>query len=73
MEREDTTAGSPTYPCVMPVPTEITCVECGGTAHRVSYEPHEGFEPGQIVVFACEDCNHRLDVVIDEAELEPPG
>ncbi|MCB2223830.1 MAG: hypothetical protein KQH83_06600 [Actinobacteria bacterium] len=46
------------------VPDTITCVECGGTAHRVSYPPpDEGFLPGDIVVFACEDCNHRMDLV----------
>ncbi|NIS29339.1 MAG: hypothetical protein GWO04_04935 [Actinobacteria bacterium] len=56
----------------MDVPEAITCVECGGTAHRSSFEPHEGFEPGQLVTFACEDCNHRMDVVLDEADDEPP-
>jgi hypothetical protein len=50
----------------MDVPTEITCVECGGIAHRASFEPHEGWEPGDVVSFACEDCNHRLDVVLDD-------
>lgn len=50
----------------MDVPEAITCVECGGTAHRSSFEPHEGFEPGQLVTFACADCNHRMDVVLDE-------
>lgn len=50
----------------MDVPAAITCVECGGVAHRVSFEPHEGWEPGNVVAFACEDCDHRLDVVIDD-------
>ncbi len=50
----------------MDVPDAITCVECGGLAHRSSFEPHEGFEAGQLVTFACEDCNHRMDVVLDE-------
>ena len=49
----------------MDVPNEITCVECGGVAHRVSFEPHEGWEPDSVVTFACEDCDHRLDVVLE--------
>ena len=49
-------------------PTTITCVECGGTAHLVSVEPHEGFEPGQIVAFACEDCDHRMDITLEGVE-----
>jgi hypothetical protein len=70
MGREDTGEEVGTYACTMSVPNSITCVECGGTANRVSFEPHEGFEPGDVVVFACEDCNHRLDVVIEQAEFE---
>jgi len=50
----------------MKVPTTIVCVECGGIAHLVSFEPHEGWEPGAIVAFACEDCDHRHDLVIDD-------
>ena len=52
----------------MDVPAAITCVECGGVAHRVSFEPHEGWEPGEVVTFACEDCDHRLDVVLDDTD-----
>jgi len=44
----------------------ITCVECDGTAHLVSYEPPEGWEQGQVVAYACEDCGHRLDIVFEE-------
>ena len=52
----------------MDVPDRIVCVECGGAAHLVSFPPHEGWEPGQVVTFACEDCDHRLDVILDEAD-----
>jgi len=52
----------------MEVPTTIVCVECGGVANLVSFAPHEGWEPGDVVTFACEDCDHRLDVVYDESE-----
>lgn len=51
----------------MLAPDTVTCVECGGTAHRSSYAPHEGFGPGDVVAYVCEDCAQRLDVVLDEA------
>ena len=56
------------YPRPMDVPTEITCVECGGRAHRVSFEPPDGWDPGAAITFACEDCDHRLDVVFAESD-----
>ncbi|MBU1226849.1 MAG: hypothetical protein KJ698_06545 [Actinobacteria bacterium] len=50
------------------VPDTITCVECGGTAHRMSYAPpDEGFQPGDVIAFACEDCHHRMDLVWEGA------
>ena len=46
------------------VPDSITCVECGGKANRMSYTPpDEGFQDGDVIAFACEDCNHRMDLV----------
>ncbi len=50
----------------MDAPDSIICVECGGTAHLSSYPPHEGFEPGDVVAFACEDCDHRMDIVLED-------
>jgi len=50
----------------METPEWIVCVECGGTAHRSSYTPHEGFEPGDVIAYACEDCDHRHDIILDE-------
>ncbi|NOY56212.1 MAG: hypothetical protein GXP34_09530 [Actinobacteria bacterium] len=44
----------------------ITCVDCGGTAHLISYPPEEGFEPGDILVYRCEDCLDRWDIVHEE-------
>jgi len=50
------------------VPDTIVCVECSGTANRMSYPPpDEGLLPGDVVVYACEDCDHRLDVVYEDA------
>jgi len=51
-------------------PDTITCMECSGTAHRVTHPPPDaGFEPGDIVAYACEDCGHRIDLVfVDDDE-----
>lgn len=45
----------------------ITCPECGGRAHRLSYPPpDEPFEPGDVVAYRCEDCLDRWDVVVPD-------
>jgi hypothetical protein len=53
----------------MDVSDSITCVECRGVARLVSFAPpDEGFSPGDIVTYVCEDCGHRLDLVLEEDE-----
>jgi hypothetical protein len=54
----------------MDVATEITCIECSGIAHLMSFTPDEGFQRGDIVAYVCEDCGHRSDVVVDESDDE---
>ena len=54
----------------MAVPETIVCVDCGGTCHRISYEPDEGFDPGDVVAFRCEDCHDRWDVELTAEDLE---
>lgn len=56
------------------VPDRITCVECGGDAHRVSHPPpDEGFAIGDVVTYVCADCGQRLDVLLeDEPSNEAP-
>ncbi|MFQ5966350.1 MAG: hypothetical protein ACE5MI_01925 [Acidimicrobiia bacterium] len=46
------------------VPEVIRCVECGGVAHKIPFQPAEGWEPGDVVTYRCEDCDERLDVVV---------
>lgn len=49
------------------VPDTITCVECGGDAHRMSHPPpDESFVIGDVVAYVCGDCDHRLDVVVED-------
>jgi hypothetical protein len=50
----------------------ITCIDCGGRAHLVSYPPEDGqWWPG-LLVYRCEDCLDRWDLVVpgedDETE-----
>ena len=47
----------------MEVSATITCVDCGGTCHLISYErPDEPWEPGDVVAYRCSDCNDRWDI-----------
>ncbi|HEU4895266.1 MAG TPA: hypothetical protein VFT85_05475 [Acidimicrobiia bacterium] len=55
---------SPTGP-----PPTIVCVECGGTAHLITYLPTDGsVEPGYPVAYRCADCMDRFDVVWENEE-----
>ena len=50
-------------------PDTITCIECEGVAHLLSYLPtDEDLEPGTAVAYRCEDCMDRFDVVWDEPD-----
>lgn len=57
----------------MDVDLIITCVECGGQAHLITPIPEDGFLPGDILVYRCEDCEDRWDIVYEERpEQEVP-
>jgi hypothetical protein len=48
---------------VEPAPT-IVCVECGGTAHLISFLPEdEPLEEGYPIAYHCADCMERFDIV----------
>jgi hypothetical protein len=52
-----------------PVAEEITCIDCSGTAHLISFLPEdEPPEPGTAIAYRCADCGERLDVVWEEDE-----
>jgi hypothetical protein len=53
---------------VSEVAEHIVCVDCGGRCHRLSYPPDQGFQPGDVVAYRCEDCRDRWDVVLGEPE-----
>lgn len=49
----------------VPVERHIVCVDCGGRCHLLSHLPEEGFQPGDIVAYRCEDCLDRWDLVVE--------
>lgn len=45
-------------------PETIVCVECGGTAHLISFLPEDGeLDPEAAIAYRCADCRDRFDVV----------
>lgn len=52
-------------------PDTITCVECGGVAHLITYlPPDEPLESGYPLAYRCADCLDRFDVVWEEEDLD---
>jgi hypothetical protein len=58
----------------------ITCIDCGGRAHLISYPPGDddarGWQPGDLAVYRCEDCMDRWDLIVpdpDEDEGDDAG
>ncbi len=49
----------------------IVCVDCGGDCHLISYEPDDGFAPGDVVAYRCGDCLDRWDIEVTADDLEP--
>jgi hypothetical protein len=58
--------GPPRLPCIPPVAGTvggvyepdpvITCIDCGGRAHLNGHPPEEGWQPGMLTMYRCEDC-----------------
>lgn len=55
----------------MQVPETIVCVDCGQSAHCISYPPEEGWKIGDYVAYRCRGCNDRWDLVVSEEDEEP--
>lgn len=55
----------------MAVEKSIVCVDCGGECHLISFEPDEGFAPGDIVAYRCRDCLDRWDIEVTAEDLDP--
>lgn len=49
------------------VPERIDCIDCGGVAHLLTRPDDTGrFWPGDLVVYRCEDCLDRWDLIVPE-------
>jgi hypothetical protein len=57
----------------MDVEATIICVDCGGRCHLISFAPEEGWQPGDIVAYRCEDCLDRWDLVIPDEDEDGRG
>jgi hypothetical protein len=44
----------------------IVCIDCGGRAHLLTPAPELGWQPGDLAVYRCEDCNDRWDTVVPD-------
>ncbi|HEU4917446.1 MAG TPA: hypothetical protein VFV13_12880 [Acidimicrobiia bacterium] len=48
-------------------PETFICVDCGGTAHLISFLPEDApLEPGTPLAYRCSDCLERFDVVWED-------
>ncbi|HLF61191.1 MAG TPA: hypothetical protein VI980_08440 [Acidimicrobiia bacterium] len=53
-------------------PPSIICVECGGTAHLISFlRSDEDVEPGTALAYRCAECLDRFDVVWEAGDGDP--
>lgn len=51
----------------------VTCIDCGGRAHLVSYPPNDReWEPGDVLVYRCADCLDRWDIVVPDGDDVDP-
>lgn len=56
-------------------PETITCVECGGTCHLLAdldEDRAEELQPGDVLVYRCDRCGERFDLVYEADEDDPP-
>jgi hypothetical protein len=54
----------------MALATAIVCVECGGVARLATpIAPDDVLTEGDVVVYRCDDCYGRFDVMVEAADL----
>jgi hypothetical protein len=55
----------------MAIATTIVCVECGGAARLATpLGPEDEVVVGDVLVYRCDECYGRFDVVVDEDDLD---
>lgn len=51
------------------IPTQMPCVDCDGKLHLLTIiEDEVPLEPGEILVFRCDSCLERFDIVWEETD-----
>ena len=46
-------------------PEVITCIDCGGRAHRLGFlSEDDPPQPGDVIAYRCVDCRDRWDLVV---------
>jgi len=45
---------------------EIDCIDCGGRCHLLTVPPELGWAPGDLLVYRCEDCLDRWDLLLPD-------
>lgn len=49
----------------------ITCIDCGGTCHRIPLDPPAlGWQPGDVVTYRCCDCIDVWYLEVDQEDLD---
>ena len=46
----------------------IDCIDCGGRAHLMTRPGEFGWQEGEIVLYRCEDCLDRWDLLVGPSE-----
>jgi len=55
-------------------PPVITCIDCGGRCHLTTTWPDDDPPiPGDIMVYRCEDCLDRWDLLLPDEDDDPGG
>jgi DNA-directed RNA polymerase subunit RPC12/RpoP len=55
----------------MAIAETIVCVECGGVARlAISITDDDELEVGEIVMYRCDECWGRFDLVVEEDDLD---
>lgn len=55
----------------MGVADTITCIDCGGTCHRIPFEaPEFGWQQGDVVTYRCGECMDLWYLEVAEDDLD---
>ena len=66
--------GGPDGDAPVEVDQVITCIDCGGRAHLLTYPPEDGrWLPGDLITYRCEDCLDRWDLVVPGEDEDDDG